>query len=117
MDSLKHASRHEIGILWYNEGMNTLQSEQTSKLSEIHPSKEPYRGMPKSSYYDFLKSLSDTDRELEEANPGFYLFSAKVSERKCLTCEKPFKTRLSLAKFCSRACRPGSPESYERIST
>lgn len=49
--------------------------------------------------------LTRTDREFEEYKPGYYNFTDKVETRKCVMCEKDFKTSLPLLKVCSRKCQ------------
>ncbi len=50
---------------------------------------------------EITKELTKADKLFEEHQPGYYRFGKEVFERRCLICDKKFKTKLQLLKTCS----------------
>lgn len=50
----------------------------------------------------FNFKLSRTDRSFEDHKPGYYDFKNEEREEVCIVCDRRFKTRLKLLKYCSR---------------
>lgn len=66
-------------------------------------------GVSRQTYYNWLNSLSESDKEAEKKFPGFHTFSEE-REQECANCTKKFQTRLKMNRFCSWSCRPYSKE-------
>lgn len=49
-----------------------------------------------------------TDRLFEDSKPNYYRFSDEVKNETCVACDKNFRTRLSLLRYCSPACQKAS---------
>lgn len=66
---------------------------------------EPEQKQPEQPTRTFDFKPTRTDSLFEAKRPGYYTFSAKELSRTCVLpdCKKPFKTRLSLLKYCSPA--------------
>lgn len=63
-------------------------------------------GISRPTYYRWKDDLTPTDKEAEERKPGCHKFT-EVKERKCVNCDKKFKTGLAFSRYCKYECRWG----------